>query len=459
MLSVRLTISNISRLCAALFFAFVLVGASAQENSPFSRYGIGEYYTNQHIISRSMGGLTAAYADGTNNNVGQSVNFSNPATYGHFYMSTFDVAVTIDSRTLYSATPTGKFGSANFYPAYLALGVPLNRVKGWGIAFGLKPISRINYSVQSLQRIAGDSLQTLYEGSGGLNQAFVGIGKRWGTFSLGINTGYNFGRKEIDTRKTFINDTVSYYSSKSSTNTNFGGVFLSGGMQYDLLLSKHTNTTAKTTESYMLRFGFTGTLQQRMKATQSIDRQTYTVSASGDLKIDSVSTQSDIAGTVQLPATYAAGVTFHKTAANSRGVFELWSVGAEYTSTQWTKYRFYDQADKLADSWQFKFGLQFAPDPLASRGYWNNVNYRAGFYMGKDYIDADGKGLKTFGVSLGAGLPIRKWSSYNDQFTVMNLALQFGKRGSAANNVTENYMQLSLGISLSDIWFVKRRYD
>jgi hypothetical protein len=459
MRSVRLTIPNISGLCLAFIFTLVLAGASAQENSPFSRYGIGEFYTNQHIISRSMGGLTAAYADGTNNNVGQSVNFSNPATYGHFYMSTFDVALTIDSRTLHSNLPTGKFNSANFFPSYIALGIPLNRVKGWGIAFGLKPVTRINYSVQTLERVAGDSLETLYEGTGGLNQAFVGIGKRWKNFSVGINTGYNFGRKEIDTRKNFINDTVNYYYSKSSTNTNFGGVFLSGGMQYDATLSKSTNTAAKTTESYMLRFGLSGTLTQNLSATQNIDRQTYTYSTSGDLKIDSVFTIADVKGTVRLPSTYAAGVMFHKTTSNSRGLFELWSIGAEYTATKWSNYRFYNLADRLADSWQFKLGIQFAPDPLASRGYWNAVNYRAGFYMGKDYLDADGHGLKTFGVSLGAGLPIRKWSSYNDQFTVMNTALQFGKRGSAVNNVTETYVQFSLGISLSDIWFVKRRYE
>ncbi|MEK7198910.1 MAG: hypothetical protein AAB212_03185, partial [Bacteroidota bacterium] len=65
---------TIDRLCLAVFFGFSLLNTQAQQNSPFSRYGLGEYYTNQHVISRSMGGLTAAYADGLNNNVGQSVN-------------------------------------------------------------------------------------------------------------------------------------------------------------------------------------------------------------------------------------------------------------------------------------------------------------------------------------------------------------------------------------------------
>jgi hypothetical protein len=87
------------------------------------------------------------------------------------------------------------------------------------------------------------------------------------------------------------------------------------------------------------------------------------------------------------------------------------------------------------------------------------VNYRAGFYLGKDYLNPDGNGLKQYGVSFGAGLPIRKWTNYSDQFTVMNMALQFGKRGSSVNNITETYVQLSLGISMSDIWFVKRKYD
>jgi hypothetical protein len=459
MRSVRLTISNISRLCLVCVPVLFLLVANGQENSPFSRYGLGEFYTNQHIISRSMGGLTAAYSDGLNNNVGQSINFNNPATYSTLYMATLDLGLTIDTRTLRSVNPAGKFSSANFYPSYLAMGVPLSRLKGLGLAFGIKPVSRINYSVENRGRAAGDSIQTLFEGSGGLNQAFVGIGKRWKNFTLGVNTGYNFGRKEIETRKNFINDTIAYYFSKSSTATNFGGVFLSGGLQYEVSLSKKINTEAKTTENYLLRFGLTGTLQQNMSATQNIDRQTYSYTNAGDLKIDSVTTQENIKGKVLLPSTYAAGITLHKTTANSRGVFELWSIGAEYTSTQWTKYRFYDQPDKLSNSWQGKLGIQFSPDPLSSRSYWNAVNYRAGVYIGKDYINSDGKGLSQFGVSFGAGLPIRKWTSYTEQYTVLNTALQFGKRGSSVNNVTESYVQFSLGISLSDIWFVKRRYD
>jgi hypothetical protein len=451
--------TTMARFCLVLISVLFYFSGKAQHNSPFSRYGLGELYGNQHVISRAMGGISASYADGLNNNVGQSVNFNNPATYGSLYMVTFDLGLTIDSRTLTSKTPEGKFSSNYFIPSYLTLGLPLKRAKGWGIAFGLKPLSNISYSVETRSRVAGDSLATNFEGSGGMNQVFAGIGKKIGNLYLGINTGYNFGRKEINTRKAFINDTVQYYQSNSSSLTSYGGVFLSGGMQYEFSVGKKTNANIKSTDNYLIRFGATGTLRQTMNASQDIIKQTYTTSANGDIKIDSVEDRPDIKGKIQLPATYAAGITFHKTTANTRGIFEMWSVSAEYSATKWTEYRFYGQPDLLADSWQWRFGLQFSPDPSSERGYWNKVNYRAGFSTGKDYINADGKGLKNLGVSFGMGLPIRKWRAYDNQFTFLNTSLVFGKRGTAVNNITENYVQFSMGMSLSDLWFIKRRYD
>lgn len=447
-----------TKFCLSVFLGLSFLYSTAQENSPFTRYGLGDYFTGSHIISRAMGGLSAVYADGVNNNVGQAVNFNNPATYGSFYLTSFDIGLTIDTRTLRSNSPSGRFSSKYFIPAYLALGVPLKKSKNLGLAFGLKPVSRINYAVNSREKVAGDSLFTLYEGTGGLNQVFIGVGKKWKKLSIGLNTGYNFGRRELSTKRSFLSDTVFYYQSNSSTTTNFGGAFLNPGFQYEIPLNKKTNTETKTTESYFLRLGATATLSQKLSATQDVDRKTFTQSVSGDIRIDSVFSQREVKGDIQLPATYTGGATYHKTLTTSRGVFEMWSIGAEYTTTKWTKYRFYGQPDPLVNSWQFRVGAQFSLDPSAGRNYWNSVNYRAGVHIGKDYVNADGKGLRQFGVSLGAGLPIRKWRSYDNQFTVINTALQFGKRGSGVNNITENYFQFSFGLSLSDLWFEKRKF-
>ena len=60
---------------------------------------------------------------------------------------------------------------------------------------------------------------------------------------------------------------------------------------------------------------------------------------------------------------------------------------------------------------------------------------------------------------MGVGIHIKKWKAYDRQFTVLNTTVQFGKRGSNVNNFTESYAQFTIGFSLSDLWFQKRKYD
>lgn len=133
MLSVSTTLVRLS-LCF-LVTGFTLLNANAQENSPFTRFGLGDFYNGSHAISRALGGLGVAYSDGTNNNVGQAINFMNPATYSNFFMVSYDLGLTIDTRNLRSENPSGKFRSNYFYPSYLGVGVPLNKSKGLGMAF------------------------------------------------------------------------------------------------------------------------------------------------------------------------------------------------------------------------------------------------------------------------------------------------------------------------------------
>ena len=50
----------------------------AQDNSPYSRYGIGDLVPSTPINNRGMGGISAGYTDFL------SVNFSNPASFSSF---------------------------------------------------------------------------------------------------------------------------------------------------------------------------------------------------------------------------------------------------------------------------------------------------------------------------------------------------------------------------------------
>lgn len=429
------------------FIVFLLLGSLhtiAQQNSPFSRYGLGDPYPGQNIINRGMGGIASTYASG------QSVNFSNPSTYSELKIVTYDIGLTIDSRTLRSANPVQKYNSANFAPAYVALGMPVSKKHNIGLAFGLRPITNISYSIQDAKRAGGDSMLYLYEGSGGLYQAFLGLGKRWGGLRIGINTGYMFGSKTNNTRAIPI-DTVNTYKSNSATTTNYGSLFLNGGLQYDIDISKTT----------VLRLGFAGNIKQNLSAKQTVTRETFNYDANGTpTPIDTAASSQEVSGTIKLPSSYTAGVSLNTSLVDRVGNrIDKSSVAIEYESTQWSNYRFFNQPDKFNNGWLLKAGGQLTPNPLSIKSYWNRVTYRAGFYFGQEALAVEGAKLPVYAITLGAGLPVRKWRSFDNQYTIINTTFELGKRGNKNNNITESFFRFSLGLNLSDIWFIKHKYD
>lgn len=460
-----------STITVRLTFIFSLFGfvASAQENSPYSRYGIGDLYPSYNTVNRGMGGLTAAYLDPA----GMSINFSNPASYAQFKkfpltqggggIVLYDLGFSIDSRNLRSKLPVKKYSSATFIPSYISIGVPLGN--NLGGAIGVRPYSRINYSIIQNTRISGiDSAQYLFEGEGGLNQAFIGLGKRWGNFSVGFNTGYMFGKKQTNTRLNIVNSDTAYvpYYMKSNTQTTtyFGKPFLLLGAGYDVIMRKIAKTATKPYEThYGLRLGATSMFGQTFNASQDLLRETFEYDANGGaVTVDSVYKTTGTGIKIETPATYTVGMMLHKMYVSEFGGFDVWSLGAEYETSKWSQYRFGGLSDRVNDYWQVRIGAQWLPS-ITSNTFFGRSTMRAGVNFGRDYINADNKGLKTFSGTLGLGFSIRQRAMGTQQSTMINTAFEFGKRGTNVNNVTESYFKFSVGLSLTDRWFIKRKYD
>jgi hypothetical protein len=431
------------KLFSLMLFALPFISFS-QENSAYSRYGIGNLVPKGNILNRGMGGISAGYADPF------TVNSINPASYANLVYTTLDIAAEMDSRTIKSQDPQGKFTSNNAVISYLQIGIPLlngnkkalKKDISWGINFGLRPVSKINYKIQKNGRLTNvDSLVSIYEGSGGVNEAFAGTGIRIKEFSMGINAGYLFGSKDYGTRLTFINDTVSYYSSNSATKTNFGGLFLDAGIQY-----------AAKIKNGVLRLGAYGNLQKKYNAYQDVIRETFAYNAitGNPDKLDSVFNKTKQKGNIVIPATYGIGFNIERI---------HWHVGADFEMLNWSNYSFYGQKDLIKNNWTAKVGFQYFPATTDSKKYWNFVKYRAGFFFGPDYINVD-KNLPQFGASVGAGFPLKlKRAFYETQYSVMNLSLEYASRGNKNNNISENIFRVGVGFSLSDIWFRRLKYD
>ena len=468
---------HLVRLMSNYFFFFVLficfsITSFSQENSPFSRYGIGDIYPQQNITSRAMGGISSTVTST------QFINTANPASYSSLGLVTYDFALTIDSRTLLSKTPVERYGSVNFLPSYLTLGMPLTKPgnrNGASLVFGLRPSTRINYSVQEGNRIpydslgVTDSLNSLHEGNGGLNQVFFGLGKVWkgkknpnNSFSIGFNAGYEWGSKDISNKVHFPSDSTyqNWYSSNSTDSTSFWGFFLNPGVMASFTVAESTNQITKLKNSYVLVVGGSGMLAQNLKASKDITRETFSYKADGRITpIDSVLKTDGIAGKINIPYSINGGIMLNKLVSNGPFSVKQWGIGVEYNFTPWSKYLDYGMPDKVEDSWFIRGGVEFCPNPINGKGIVSTGTYRFGYYNGRDYQNADGNGYKINAFTFGYSFNLRKYHSYDRQYTMINTAVEFGKRGSSVNNVTENFFKLSLGLSLSDIWFVKRKYD
>lgn len=430
------------RVLAVLSVISLFYQAKAQINSPYSRYGLGELYNSRNVTNRAMGGISAAYADY------QAVNFMNPASYSQLQTVTFDVGAEMESRSLINPTKTLKSQSGYLLFNYVAIGMPLAKDKKgmtkWGMAFGLRPYTRVAYNISDASRLPGiDSVLTSYKGQGGSYRAFIGTGYRVGGFSAGINVGFLFGQQDLSTERVITNDSVFYFNAMQKSNTSYSKFSADAGFQYKLKLGK----------DFYARVGANGFLGNSVNASQSLLRQTFVYNANtGTDSLDVVENIKDNSGKIELPAGYSVGVTFEKEGS--------WLFGGEYETVDWSTFRFYGRADQLANTNMLRFGGHFIPPTAAtSKSYFSKVVYRAGFYTGKDMVTVAGNQLPVWGVTFGMGLPIRRYNVYSNQYTAINTSFEYGRRGNTDVPIRETFFRLNVGISLGDLWFQKRKFD
>lgn len=431
----------------------------AQENSPYSRYGLGDIAPSTNIVNRGMGGLSAAYADPF------SVNFTNPASYSQFlsYIEEktgkavsgrvlFDVGINYTSHTLREGNSAEKFTSSDILFSYLQVGIPVK--KNWGLNFGLRQVTKIYYKINHFERlydpITGlniDSAVTNYNGDGGAFLGSLGTGVAIGNLSVGFNFGYLFGKKQFGTKRVFANDSVAYNPLNYSNQASFGDIYANAGIQYKINVS----------QKLLLRLGAYGNLKHNINAEDDILRQTYVSTPAGDVQLDSVYSEKGVKGKIIYPSGFGLGFVIEKKPDLKNNKYGNWLVGVDFVQNNWSEYRFYGSPDSVQDAWQLRVGGQIRPEP--KKNYFSNVTYRAGIFIGRDYVHVVDQ-LPLLGLSFGMGLPLPNYNSLaRPQVSVLNLTFEYVKRGNNQNLLKDNIFRISAGLSFSDLWFNKRKYE
>ena len=450
--SANSTTTRLKRTALFIFAIFTYTFSFAQENSPYSRYGLGDLVPAQNMVSRSMGGISAGFVDSSGfAPYSQSINLANPAALGSLNTTLFDLGGEIDVRTLKSNVSPDKYRGTNTIISYLQLGFPITSkrmlAKGnyWGVSFGLRPLTRVNYKISADKRLAGiDSITTIYEGNGGVQQANFSTGVKIKNFSFGVSSGYSFGNRQTGTKISFNNDSVKYQQSNTQADSRFGGFFLDLGLQYGFRLSNGT-----------LRIGADADLQQNLKGKRNNINETFQYSGStGSLvAIDTVTYSKDQKGVVKIPATYTAGFTY----TNSH-----WLFGADVEMTQWKQYSYFGAQDNVQNNFTLHFGGQYYPAKLntPSTKYWSFVKYRAGAYYGNDYVKLS-TNRPDFGLNLGLGMPLTSFQRLRfGDFATLNAGIDVGQHGNKQNlGLRETILRVNVGFSMTAAWFQKRKYD
>ena len=86
--------------------------------------------------------------------------------------------------------------------------------------------------------------------------------------------------------------------------------------------------------------------------------------------------------------------------------------------------------------------------------YFKRITYRGGLRYENTGLIIENQSIKDFAGNIGLGLPL------SGTFSNINIGLEIGKRGTKyAGLIEENYINISVGLSFSEKWFVKRKYN
>ena len=150
---------------------------------------------------------------------------------------------------------------------------------------------------------------------------------------------------------------------------------------------------------------------------------------------------------IKLPTKFAFGAGI--------GDLSKWFIGAEATMQGAANYgNLYASNVSFEKTTKIAVGGYFTPNYNSYSNYFKKITYRGGLRYENTGLVLNSQAIKDQAFTLGLGLPL------GGSVNKLNLGLELGKRGTTnANLISENYLNISIGVSFSDRWFVKRKFD
>ena len=419
----------------AAFFGSEAI-AQADVDSPYSLFGVGQVRDkSMNVRLKGMGGVSNAMFDGG------MINGENPASYAKIdsLAFLFDAGFYFKTSTFSTSNLSEKSNNASFDYVSMAFGV----TPWWKMALGAQPYSTSGYTmlVNSTHPEVG-ATTTRFKGKGGLNQAFWGnafkIGKH---LAVGANAYYVFGNTQTET-SLYFPDSSYYIGSRRSIDVMVRSFMFDYGMLFNTDLSKDLR----------LSLGLTYTQKIKLKGEQTLFLRSFEEDMDTEVEyiIDTIVNTTGVTR-ITMPQGFGFGVALQKS--------DQWAVGADFNWTQWSKFAREGVNDELQDGWSVSAGAEFTPRHTTISGYFSRVTYRFGGFYEHGFINLEGNDgeshdINKVGVTAGLSLPLPR------TFSKVNLALEVGRYGTREGGlIQEQDAKVSVGVSVFERWFMKRKYN
>lgn len=391
-------------------------------NSPYTRYGYGQLVEGTTGRSQAMGDIAIGLYSPLH------VNPVNPATYTSTDSTTFlfDIGISglvsnFKSGGAEKNTFTGRLD-------YVAFQTPIT--KWLGASVGLIPYSYIGYNYNIIDSVAlpGNDKKQIYEqtyqGTGGVNQVFLGL-----TFNIkdyvtiGANGYYMFGNLDhYRTMQYTSSDLINYYTIYRSEQhiNNFNGRF---GIQYHQPIGKN----------HMLTLGAIYEFRSPLYGTYNISM----------LGVDTVTAEVKSKDYFELPQTWGVGFSY---------VYKKrLTIGADFSMYEFGNAKFANVKDTLGDRMKIAVGAEYINNPIG-RNYADRMYWRLGANLRSSYIKTNQGQLYDFSITMGIGFPLRT------SRTIINFNMEYGRIGSEKyTKLAEQYFKFGFSFSLNEMWFVKNK--
>jgi len=427
--------------------------AQGGDDSPYSSFGFGDLVGTATASQAIMGGTGIAITDP------YAVLQANPAAYAGMVRTNLELSGVGHLVQLSTDQETVQRNNARLLG--LNVGVPFKNNR-WGLALGLQPVSEVGYLIENPVTLSdGTSVLYRYQGNGGINRVFAGLGvaiwQRMDSLgngprlSVGGNFNYLFGTME-QTRKAYYPNGLGFYDTKLFSSLNVSDPTGTFGIQFQGDLVPRT----RETDGWKYMIGLSTELATNLQAHRTDLYNTFVVINNVEVVRDTISYAEGVPGRIALPAAYGIGAS----------VFNAhWALTAEVRMRDWsalsvdvTDYRL---PTDLARSTTYAVGASWRPTGDRSGGsFWERSTYRMGFRYAQDYLVVNNTQLDRMGVSLGTSLPLLGSLSRSR----LTLGAELGQRGSQSDGlIQERYVDVFVGITftpdLREPWFKKRRIE